>query len=59
MRKMLSDRRGVTSIEYGLLAAALAMALLAVLRMPAESLGQVFAHMGGGNSNTGSYAPDR
>ena len=58
MRKFATDRRGVTSLEYALLAAALAVVLLQVLQVPAQSIGDVvtslLASTGGASGGGGS-----
>jgi Flp pilus assembly pilin Flp len=45
MPKFWMDRRGVTSLEYGLLAAALALSLIAALRVLASQLGTVVTQL--------------
>jgi pilus assembly protein Flp/PilA len=45
MPKFWMDRRGVTSLEYGLLAGALALSLIAALRVLAGELGTVISQM--------------
>jgi Flp pilus assembly pilin Flp len=51
MPKFWTDRRGVSSLEYSLLAGALALSLVAALRVLASQLGaalsQLFATHGG------------
>jgi len=51
LRRLLSDRRAVTSFEYALLAGAIALVLFEVLQAPADALsgllGQLFSGPGG------------
>ena len=54
MPKLLTDRRGVTSIEYALLAASIALVLFEVLQVPAEALGSVFVQLFEGFGSHGS-----
>jgi Flp pilus assembly pilin Flp len=52
MRKFLTDRRGITSLEYAVVAASMAIVLIEVLQVPlqalANALGSVFGGGGGG-----------
>jgi len=54
MSKLLVASRGSTSIEYALLAAAIAVVLFEVLQVPAHVLGEVLSHMLGGAGGQGS-----
>jgi Flp pilus assembly pilin Flp len=45
MLRLLTDRRGVTSLEYALLAGAIALVLFEVLQAPANALGDLLAQM--------------
>jgi Flp pilus assembly pilin Flp len=53
MPKVWMDRRGVTSLEYGLLAGALALSLIAALRVLASQLGAVVTQMLAAHSGSG------
>ena len=53
MLKVLLDRRAVTSIEYAMVAAALALVLFEVMQAPAHALGTLFNHVLG---DSGSHA---
>ncbi len=45
MPRLLIDRRGVTSLEYALLAAAIALVLFEVLQAPADALGDLLGSL--------------
>jgi Flp pilus assembly pilin Flp len=45
MSRFLTDRRSVTSLEYALLAGALALVLVSVLRVPVIDLMQALQHV--------------
>ncbi|MEJ0045447.1 MAG: hypothetical protein WDN04_04375 [Rhodospirillales bacterium] len=45
---VLPERRGVTTFEYALVAAALALVLFEVMRAPAQAIGAVVGHLFGG-----------
>jgi Flp pilus assembly pilin Flp len=51
MLKVLLDRRAVTSIEYAMVAAALALVLFEVMQAPARALGTLFDHVLDGPSS--------
>jgi Flp pilus assembly pilin Flp len=53
MPRFLKDRRGVSAIEYALLAAVLCLALHAVLQAPAHALVDAFNSLLSGNSGAG------
>lgn len=42
LRALARDRRGVTAIEYGLIAAVIAVAIVAAVVLFAEDVGQLF-----------------
>lgn len=42
MRKLVSDRRGATAIEYGLIAALIAVAAIAAMQGLGNQLGKTF-----------------
>jgi Flp pilus assembly pilin Flp len=48
MLKVLLDRRAVTSIEYAMVAGALAFVLFEVMQAPAHALGAVLENLFGG-----------
>jgi Flp pilus assembly pilin Flp len=54
MSKLLADRRASTSIEYALLAAAIAVVLFEVLQVPARVLSDVLAQMFSGAGGQGN-----
>jgi Flp pilus assembly pilin Flp len=54
MSKLLACRRATTSIEYALLAAAIAVVLFEVMQVPAQVLGQVLSQMIGGSGGQGN-----
>jgi Flp pilus assembly pilin Flp len=45
MFKLLTDRRGVTSLEYALLAATLALAVVSALWVPATHMATLMSHI--------------
>jgi Flp pilus assembly pilin Flp len=47
MPKILANRRAVTSLEYALVAGALALVLFEVMQAPAHALGEVISHLFG------------
>jgi Flp pilus assembly pilin Flp len=50
---MLTDRRSVTSLEYALLAAAIALVLFEVMQVPAQALSDVIQQLFGGSGGHG------
>ncbi len=53
MLKVLTNRRGTTSLEYAVLAAVLGVMLIQVLQVPAQSIGDLIATvLGGGGAGT-------
>ena len=53
LRRLLTDRRAVTSFEYALLAGAIALVLFEVLQAPADALGSVLSQMFSGPGGHG------
>ena len=47
MRKLLTDRRAVSSFEYAMLAAAIGLVLVQVLQVPADALMSVLSNFFG------------
>jgi Flp pilus assembly pilin Flp len=45
MFRLLTDRRGVTSLEYALLAATLALAVMSALWVPASNMAALLSHI--------------
>jgi Flp pilus assembly pilin Flp len=45
MLRLLTDRRGVTSLEYALLAATLALAVMSALWVPATNMAVLLSHI--------------
>jgi Flp pilus assembly pilin Flp len=54
MSKLLASHRASASIEYALLAAAIAAVLFEVLQVPAQVLAETLSHMLGGAGGQGS-----
>jgi Flp pilus assembly pilin Flp len=56
MRRLLKDRGGGTTLEYALLAAAIALVLVEVMQVPMHALGEIITNLfqsAGGHSPTG------
>jgi pilus assembly protein Flp/PilA len=54
MRHLIHDRRGVTAVEYGLIAGLISVAIIAVLLTLGADLTNVFNDVSGGLQNSSS-----
>jgi pilus assembly protein Flp/PilA len=52
IRKFLKSDKGATAIEYGLIAALIAVVIIAALQLTGNSLKKVFNNVGGTLSST-------
>jgi pilus assembly protein Flp/PilA len=47
LRKVVKDRRGVTALEYGIIAGVLGIALIAIFKTFGGKLSTLFSNIGG------------